>query len=146
MRSVRAEERWASALFVSLSLAALLALAWRSPQSWGIPPCPFFYFTGLFCPGCGTLRAVHALLRGDLVRAFGLNPLLILFLPYIGFFWLSQGVGRRRATRAPAASAAPPSPPLHCILRAGPGRCRLDRQAVEPPRLPPLGLGGLRAH
>ncbi|HJX28527.1 MAG TPA: DUF2752 domain-containing protein [Thermoanaerobaculia bacterium] len=92
MRSVRAEERWASALFVSLSLAALLALAWRSPQSWGIPPCPFFYFTGLFCPGCGTLRAVHALLRGDLVRAFGLNPLLILFLPYIGFFWLSQAV------------------------------------------------------
>lgn len=92
MRSVRAEERWASALFVLLSLTALLALAWRSPQSWGIPPCPFYFLTGFFCPGCGALRAIHSLLQGDPVRAFGFNPLLILFLPYMGFFGLSQAV------------------------------------------------------
>lgn len=92
MRSVRAEERWASALFVLLSLTALLGLAWRSPQSWGIPPCPFYFFTGFLCPGCGTLRATHSLLQGDLTGALGFNPLLILFLPYLGFFGLSQAV------------------------------------------------------
>lgn len=92
MRNVGAEERWTSASFVLLSLAALLALAWKSPQAWGIPPCPFYYFTGLFCPGCGTLRTLHALSQGELARAFSLNPLLILFLPYMGFFWLSQAI------------------------------------------------------
>lgn len=92
MRSVRAEERWASALFVLLSLTALLALAWKSPQSWGIPPCPFYDLTGFLCPGCGTLRATHSLLQGNLVQALGFNPLLVLFLPYMGFFWLSQAV------------------------------------------------------
>ena len=90
MRTVGAEERWVSALFVLLSLAALLALAWKSPQSWGIPPCPFYYFTGLLCPGCGALRTIHALSHGELARAFSLNPLLILFLPYLGYIWLSQ--------------------------------------------------------
>jgi hypothetical protein len=90
MRNVGAEERWTSASFVLLSLAALLALAWKSPQAWGIPPCPFYYFTGLFCPGCGALRTLHALSQGELARAFSLNPLLILFLPYMGIFWLSQ--------------------------------------------------------
>ena len=90
MRSVGAEERWTSALFVLASLAALLALAWKSPQAWGIPPCPFYYFTGLFCPGCGALRTIHALTHGDLARAFSLNPLLILFLPYMAYFGLSQ--------------------------------------------------------
>lgn len=90
MRSVRAEERWTSALFALASLAALLALAWKSPQAWGIPPCPFFYFTGLFCPGCGALRTLHALSHGELARAFSLNPLLILFLPCMAYIWLSQ--------------------------------------------------------
>lgn len=105
MRNVGAEERWTSASFVLLSLAALLALAWKSPQAWGIPPCPFYYFTGLFCPGCGTLRATHSLLQGDLAGALGFNPLLVLFLPYMGFFWLSQMAAAVTAkTWSPSAS------------------------------------------
>ena len=33
------------------------------------PTDPFLAITGLYCPGCGTLRALHALARGDLLTA-----------------------------------------------------------------------------
>ena len=46
-------------------------------------PCPFKFVTGYNCPGCGSQRAIHQLLHGDLIKAFGLNPLLILSLPLI---------------------------------------------------------------
>ena len=45
------------------------------------PNCPFFLLTGFFCPGCGSLRAYHQLLRGNVGVALGLNPLTVLALP-----------------------------------------------------------------
>ncbi|MFW6152211.1 MAG: DUF2752 domain-containing protein [Verrucomicrobiota bacterium] len=47
------------------------------------PPCPFKLVTGHACPGCGSLRALHALLHGNIKVAFGLNPLAVLSLPLI---------------------------------------------------------------
>ncbi len=37
------------------------------------PKCPFFVLTGLYCPGCGSQRAISALLHGELVQAAGYN-------------------------------------------------------------------------
>jgi hypothetical protein len=48
------------------------------------PPCPFHAITGFYCPGCGSLRAIHQLLYGNPAVAFGLNPLMILSLPFLG--------------------------------------------------------------
>jgi Protein of unknown function (DUF2752) len=53
------------------------------------PPCPFRFCTGLYCPGCGTTRALHALLHGNVVEAFGVNPLMVLMLPFLGYSLLS---------------------------------------------------------
>jgi Protein of unknown function (DUF2752) len=54
------------------------------------PPCPFRALTGgLYCPGCGTTRALHELLHGHLGEAFGLNPLMMLVLPLLGYSLLS---------------------------------------------------------
>lgn len=44
------------------------------------PPCPFRKLTGLYCPGCGSLRAVHQILHGNFATAFRLNPLMIIFV------------------------------------------------------------------
>ncbi|MCF7223302.1 DUF2752 domain-containing protein [Marilutibacter chinensis] len=38
--------------------------------------CIFLEATGLYCPGCGTTRALHALVHGDLVGMVAMNPLL----------------------------------------------------------------------
>ncbi len=46
-----------------------------------LPPCPSRWLTGLFCPGCGTTRALHALLHGDLPGALAMNPLMVVSLP-----------------------------------------------------------------
>jgi hypothetical protein len=38
--------------------------------------CLFERFTGLYCPGCGTTRGLHALVHGDLGQMMAMNPLL----------------------------------------------------------------------
>lgn len=40
--------------------------------------CLFFNVTGLYCPGCGSGRAVSSLLHGEIKAAFSYNPLAIL--------------------------------------------------------------------
>lgn len=40
------------------------------------PQCAFKQATGLDCPGCGTTRALHALLHGRVVEAFLFNPFI----------------------------------------------------------------------
>jgi hypothetical protein len=39
--------------------------------------CPIHSLTGFFCPGCGSTRAVRALLTGDLQLAIHNNTLLL---------------------------------------------------------------------
>lgn len=62
------------------------------------PNCPFLWLTGYYCPGCGTLRAYHHLLRGDPGTALGLNPLTVVALPVFAYAvasaWLAGYRGR----------------------------------------------------
>lgn len=71
--------------------------------------CPLLALTGWSCPACGGLRATHALTRGDLSTAWGLNPLWVLTLPVLLVGWTAwvrrswrAGDGVRRRWRAPA--------------------------------------------
>jgi len=47
------------------------------------PPCFWRWATGWLCPGCGSARAMHALLHGHLLTAFDLNPLAVVALPAV---------------------------------------------------------------
>jgi hypothetical protein len=44
------------------------------------PVCLFHKLTGLNCPGCGMTRALHALLRGQFLRALHDNALFVFTL------------------------------------------------------------------
>lgn len=69
-------------------LAAAAFLAVRSPYtpgSYGF--CPIRAVTGLWCPGCGGLRAVHDLIQGDVAAAWGMNPLLVVAVPLLVALW-----------------------------------------------------------
>lgn len=71
------------------TLAAVLVVhVWdpNQPGSYGL--CPFRELTGLVCPGCGGLRAVHAITHGDWATAWGLNPAVALGLPVAVAAWL----------------------------------------------------------
>lgn len=53
------------------------------------PPCPFLALTGLWCPGCGSARTIHALLHLDLGTAFARNPFAVFALVYVGWSFLT---------------------------------------------------------
>ena len=48
-----------------------------------MPRCPSKLITGYDCPGCGTQRALHALLHGDIAGAWRFNPYLFFAVPFL---------------------------------------------------------------
>lgn len=71
------------ALFAVLGAVAALVVLYRfAPTEHRFyPQCPLHVLTGWDCPGCGGLRAAHALLHGEVRAAFQFNPLLFLLAP-----------------------------------------------------------------
>lgn len=70
--------------------AAVILRVFDPAQAAIFPPCPLHFLTGLYCPGCGSLRALHQLLQGNFGAAWAMNPLTIVLLPFIGYGLLSQ--------------------------------------------------------
>lgn len=62
------------------------------------PSCPLRAWTGWLCPGCGTLRAMHALLHGSIVAALQANALATVAVLSAGVAWLHD---RARPAAAP---------------------------------------------
>lgn len=54
------------------------------------PKCPFYWLTGLKCPGCGSQRAIHSLLHLDFETAFKYNAFLIFSLPIIAILGYTE--------------------------------------------------------
>jgi hypothetical protein len=93
-----------SALAASAAAFAVLALV--DPNQPGhYPTCPFLRLTGLWCPGCGSLRALHALSDGDITGAAGLNVLTLASLPLLAVIWVRWA--KRSWAGAPRPSPAP---------------------------------------
>jgi hypothetical protein len=86
--------------------AAALVLYLLDPTRVPIyPVCTFHRLTGLECPGCGSLRALHQLLHGHLIAALRLNAFFVLSLPvfaWAGFRWV-----RRQMKNEPAVAIRP---------------------------------------
>jgi len=53
------------------------------PEQHFFPKCPFLWLSGWKCPGCGSQRAVHHLLHGNVLEALRVNCLFVLALPYV---------------------------------------------------------------
>lgn len=129
--------RWAAPVGVAAAAAvATVALALRSPHvpgSWGA--CPSLLLTGLWCPACGGLRAVHELTHGDVGAALGYNAPVVLGLPLVAalwVWWLLTTLGRaptsgrlagvvRRALSPPGAWVLLGLAALFMVLRNLPG-------------------------
>lgn len=111
-----------------LALAGCVAVALRDPNepgSW--LQCPFLATTGFVCPGCGALRATHALTQGDLATAWSRNPALVLLIPVLVVVWALTvrrawlGVDRRYTVPAWALAPLPVLIAAYWILRNVPG-------------------------
>ena len=104
----------APALVLAAALAATTVVAAVDPNTPGhYPTCPFLAVTGYYCPGCGSLRALHDLAHGDLSGAVARNPLMVLAT---GGLIVAFVLWTRRLWRGlPRTWAAPPAV-LHGLL------------------------------
>jgi hypothetical protein len=81
----------------ALAAAAVGVVAVVDPNDAGhYPTCPFLALTGQACPGCGSLRAVHALAHGDVGTALSLNLLTVLAVVPLVVIW-ARWLGRTRS-------------------------------------------------
>jgi len=74
-----------AALLAAIAVGAVLLEVFDPATSGIFPPCPVRYLTGWYCPGCGSLRAIHQLLHGNLRAAWALNPLTVVLLPFLTY-------------------------------------------------------------
>lgn len=68
--------------------------------------CTFKLITGYDCPGCGSQRALHAFLHGDIHKAWSFNPMIFFAIP-IAVYYLILETGRRHWPRLHATSVHP---------------------------------------
>lgn len=83
-------------LVIVLVIAALMVLGFiyyaLDPSASSVfPRCAFLSLTGYKCPGCGSQRAIHALLHGDVAGAFRFNALLFIAVPWIALCLFAEG-------------------------------------------------------
>jgi hypothetical protein len=96
-----------TAVAVAAAAAVSYVAAVDPNQPGHYPGCPVLSLTGFFCPGCGTLRALHALAHGDLVAAAGFNIMAVLAVVGLAVIWVQWT--RRRWLGRPRTSTAPPA-------------------------------------
>jgi hypothetical protein len=79
------KNRLLGAMLTALAVAAVMLRVFDPATSGIFPPCPVRYLTGWYCPGCGSLRAIHELLHGNLRAAWAMNPLTVVLLPFLTY-------------------------------------------------------------
>ena len=74
-------KRWRTILILSAIVILILIYGFFDPSTHFFPRCIFKSLTGLDCPGCGSQRALHALLHADIIAAWRFNAMLVLSIP-----------------------------------------------------------------
>lgn len=85
-------------LVAGAAAASTVPFLLRDPHvtgSWG--SCPVLAVTGIYCPGCGGLRAVNDLAHLRLGDALSSNGWVVLFIAAVGLSWAAWTWGRLRA-------------------------------------------------
>jgi hypothetical protein len=88
-------------MMVFLAAGLVLLRIYNPATSTLFPPCPVHYLTGWYCPGCGSLRAIHQLLQGDLRAAWTMNPLSMLLFPFLAYGLAREGIAYLRGRPSP---------------------------------------------
>ena len=80
----------AASIAAAAAIAVAVAVLYTyDPSTAGIYPlCPSKLLTGYDCPGCGSLRCMHALFHGRLAAAWAFNPAVFFAVPLALFFVL----------------------------------------------------------
>ncbi|MDE0573189.1 DUF2752 domain-containing protein [Demequina sp. B12] len=99
----RVRRLMAPAAASALAMGATAYNAWGDPYAPGhFPGCMWLALTGMWCPGCGGLRATHELAHGDVWAALALNPVVVVvILPLLATLIVLWWVAAWRGTALP---------------------------------------------
>lgn len=92
-----------------LALIALAAYCAFCAFTDTMPRCPFKWATGFDCPGCGSQRAVRALLAGHPMEAWSYNLLLPPMVAYLLAILILPMAKNKTAGKAYAMLTSPPA-------------------------------------
>lgn len=95
-------------------MAGVVYFTFDPAQTAYFPRCTFLTLTGYQCPGCGSQRALHALLHGDIIAAWHHNAALLVAIPVV----LIYLVGELKRTSWPRFYRAISHPAIICTLLA----------------------------
>lgn len=81
-----------AAIIIVAAIAFIYIYATFDPSTQGslFPRCTIKTLTGLDCPGCGSQRAIHALLHGHVLEALRFNALFVVELPLLALLALTS--------------------------------------------------------
>ena len=83
------------ALFVAIIAVGVVFFFFNPVTTAFYPKCLFHEMTGLYCPGCGSTRALYSLMHGEFREALRDNALVVLALPLLGAMLLARAFRRR---------------------------------------------------
>lgn len=67
----------------------------HDPASGAAPKCLFKMLTGYDCPGCGSQRALHAFLHGNITEAWHYNPFVFFAVPTAAFYIFAEATRKK---------------------------------------------------
>ncbi len=86
----RQGQRYIVVAAILLAITILCIYFYCDPSDNFFPRCPFLSLTGYQCPGCGSQRAIHALLHGDIASAWHFNAILFVFIPAVAVLLVAE--------------------------------------------------------
>ena len=112
-----------SLYYVIAGVSALIVLTYFfvDPTLYSFfPSCPFHELFGLDCPGCGSQRAFHSLLHGEILKAADYNLLFVLatvlFLIYYLRLLISSLTGKEMSLKIPSLLLKPKFAGSICLI------------------------------
>ncbi len=79
-----------------VSILLYLYYFYNPGQEIYFPKCPFYSLTGLYCPGCGSQRALHQLLHFNIFETLNHNALYVIGLFSIIYNIIIKGINKYR--------------------------------------------------
>ena len=84
-------QRWQKVLVIVAPFAVLAVcalIAWLVLHYVTLLPCPSYTLLHIYCPGCGSTRAVGALMHGDVLLSLRQNPAIVVMLLLAALYYL----------------------------------------------------------
>jgi len=77
-------------VFLGILIPSALALGALFLYRYGNPaPCLIYKFFNIYCPGCGSGRALSFMLHWDFIKALRCNPFVVIIFPFLLYYFFT---------------------------------------------------------